>query len=88
MTLLINQNGDIASAGMVAYMTHILKKQSDNFIQSFGLLAANAAPDPDSVGPVGGGHVSQAWVRNDGFHYRLWIFQHDALEGDRLILVI
>jgi len=88
VTLLINQDGEVANAGMVAFMTHILRKQSGNFIEAFGLLAANAAPDSECVGPAGGGNVSKAWQRNDGFKYRLWTFQHSALQGDRLIIVI
>jgi len=88
VTLLINQEGNLANAGMVAFMTHILRKQSANFPEAFRLLAANAAPDPEREGPAGGGVVSRAWKRHDGFQYLLWDYQHASLEGDRLVIVI
>jgi hypothetical protein len=88
VTLLINQDGEVASAGMVAFMTHILKKQGGTFPQAFRLLATGAAPDPERAGPAGGGAVTAAWKRNDGFEYRLWEFEHPALEGPRLVLAI
>jgi len=88
VTLLINQDGNVGNAGMVAFMTHILRKQSGTFLEAFRLLAANAAPDPERVGSAGGGMVKEAWKRNDGFEYGLWIFEHAALEGERLIIVI
>ena len=88
VTLLINQEGAVANAGMVAFMTHILKKQSGTFPQAFRLLASAAAPDPEPVGPTAGGAVTAAWTRNDGFEYRLWEFEHEALEGPRLVILI
>jgi len=88
VTILINQDGDLINAGMIAFMTHILRKQSGTFPQAFRLLAGNAMPDPDRVGPAGGGEITGAWKRNDGFEYGLWIFRHSALEGERLIIVI
>lgn len=88
VTLLINQAGDVINAGMVAFMTHILRKQGGTFTQAFDLLTANAVPDPEPAGPAGGGTVRQAWKRNDGFGYGLWIFEHAALEGERRVIVI
>jgi len=88
VTILINQEGDIINAGMVSFMTHILRKQSDSFPEAFRLLAANAAPDPDPIGSAWGGEVTEAWRRNDGFDYRLLVYRHSALAGERLIIVI
>lgn len=88
VTILINQDGDLVNAGMVSFMTHILKKQSECFPEAFRLLAAGAAPDPESVGPTRGGEITEAWRRNDGFDYRLMIFRHSALAGERLVIAI
>jgi hypothetical protein len=88
VTILINQDGDIVNAGMVSFMTHILRKQSECFPEAFRLLAANAAPDLDPVGSAWGGEITEAWRRNDGFDYRLMVYRHSALAGDRLIIVI
>ena len=88
VTILINQDGDIINAGMVSFMTHILRKQSLCFPEAFRLLAANAAPDPESVGSASGGEIIEAWRRNDGFPYRLQVYRHSALAGERLIIVI
>jgi len=88
VTILINQDGGIVNAGMVSFMTHILMKQSACFPEAFRLLAANAAPDPESVGSAGGGEITEAWRRNDGFDYRLQVYRHSALAGERLIIVI
>lgn len=88
VTILINQDGDIINAGMVSFMTHILKKQSPCFPEAFRLLTANAAPDPESVGSAWGGEIVDAWRRNDGFDYRLQVYRHSALAGERLIIVI
>jgi hypothetical protein len=88
VTILINQDGDIVNAGMVSFMTHILRKQSECFPEAFRLLAANATPDKDPVGSAWGGEITDAWRRNDGFEYRLMVYRHSALAGDRLIIVI
>jgi hypothetical protein len=88
VTILINQDGDIINAGMVSFITHILRKQSLCFPEAFRLLAANAAPDSESVGSAWGGEITEAWRRNDGFDYRLLVYQHSALAGERLIIVI
>lgn len=88
VTILINQEGEIINAGMVSFMTHILRKQSPSFPEAFRLLAANAAPDPEPVGSAWGGEITEAWRRNDGFDYRLLVYRHSALAGDRLIILI
>jgi hypothetical protein len=73
---------------MVSFMTHILRKQSENFCKAFRLLTAGAAPDPAAVGTYWGGEITAAWRRHDGFGYRLLVYRHDALSGERLIIVI
>jgi len=88
VTILINQNGEIVNAGMVSFMTHILRKQSLRFPEAFRLLAANATPDPEAVGSAWGGEITEAWRRNDGFEYGLQVYRHSALAGERLIIVI
>jgi len=89
VTILINQDGDLSSAGMVSYMLHVLDRQSaDDYPTAFRHLTITAAVDNDSVGEVAGGRITAAWRRNDGFDYRLWIFEHDALAGERLIMAL
>jgi hypothetical protein len=88
VTILINQEGDIINAGMVSFMTLILRKQSECFPEAFRLLTVGAATDPEPVGSAWGGEVTEAWRRNDGFDYRLLVYRHSALAGERLIIVI
>ena len=88
VTILINQEGEVINAGMVSFMTHILRKQSVVFPEAFRLLTAAATVDPEPVGPVWGGEITEAWRRNDGFDYQLLVFRHSALQGDRLVIVI
>jgi hypothetical protein len=89
VTILINQNGDLNSAGMVSYMLHLLNRQSaDDYPTAFRHLTITASIDKDAVGPIAGGRVTSAWRRNDGFDYRLWIFEHDALAGERQVMVL
>ena len=73
---------------MVSFMTHILRRQTDCFPEAFRLLTVSAAPDPESVGSAWGGEISEAWRRNDGFEYRLMVYRHSDLEGERLIILI
>jgi len=89
VTLLVNQRGDVINAGMVAYIVHVLQKQSAaDFPTAFRHLTINAMPDPAAVGRVAGGEITAAWRRNDGFMYRLWTFAHPALQGERLVIAI
>ena len=88
VTILINQGGDVINAGMVQFMTHILRKQSEIFPEAFRLLTAAATPDPEATGPTWGGEITEAWRRNDGFDYGLMVFRHSVLAGDRLVIVI
>ena len=87
LTILINQDGEMNSAGMASYILHVLSRQAaEDFPTAFRHLTITAAIDNDAVGDYAGGRITSAWRRNDGFDYRLWIFEHDALEGERLII--
>ena len=89
ITILINQGGELNNAGMVSYMLHVLNRQSaDDFPTAFRHLTITATIDKDAVGDIAGGRITAAWRRNDGFAYRLWIFEHDNLEGERLVIAL
>ncbi len=77
------------NAGMIAYMVHILRRQSaDDFLTAFHHLTITAMPEPGDLGPRAGGEIVQAWRRDDGFPYRLWLWTHPGLEGRRAVIVI
>ncbi len=87
VTILINQSGEINSAGMVSYMLHVLKRQAaPDYPTAFRHLTITATIDKDSVGEFAGGRITSAWRRNDGFDYRLLVFEHDALVGERMVI--
>ncbi|MCB1182414.1 HAD family hydrolase [bacterium] len=87
LTVLINQDGQINSAGMVSYLLHILNRQdAADLPTAFRHLTITAAIDKEAVGPRAGGRVTSAWRRNDGFDYCLWVYEHDALDGERLVI--
>jgi len=89
VTILINQDGDVSNVGMISYLIHLLNRQSvPDYPTAWRHLTTTATIDRDSVGPQAGGRVTSAWRRNDGFDYRLWTFEHDALVGERLVMVL
>lgn len=89
VTILINQDGQMNSAGMVSYMLHVLDRQTaEDYPTAFRHLTITAKIDNDSVGAIAGGRITSAWRRNDGFDYRLWIYEHDALAGERLVMAL
>jgi len=89
VTILINQDGKLNSAGMVSYMIHVLNRQSaDDYATAFRHLTITAAIDKDSLGQQAGGNIVAAWRRNDGFDYRLWMFAHDSLSCPRPVIVL
>lgn len=89
VSILINQEERTVNAGMIAYMVHILRRQSAaDFLTAFHHLTITAMPEPADVGPRSGGAVVQAWRRDDGFPYRLWLWTHPELEGQRAVIVI
>ena len=88
VTFLVNQNGGTASAGMIAYLIGVLERNGPDFPAAFGKICRDADPADDLAGPIGGGRIVQAWRRNDGFDYQLWMFSHDALDGSRRVVVV
>jgi len=89
VSILVNQEGRPVNAGMIAYMVHILRRQSAaDFLTAFHHLTITAMPEPADIGPAAGGAVVQAWRRDDGFPYRLWLWTHPHLEGQRAVIVI
>lgn len=86
---LAGQEGRPVNAGMIAYMVHILRRQSAaDFLTAFHHLTITAMPEPDDIGPRAGGEVVAAWRRDDGFPYRLLLWTHPELEGQRALIVI
>ena len=83
VTVLINQGERTANAGMVAYLIDLLRQQSPSFPAAFRKLAADAQPEPSPFATV-----HQAWRREDGLTYRLWIYRNPLLDGDRLVIVL
>lgn len=83
VTVLINQGSQVANAGMVAYLIELLRKQSDSFPEAFIRLADAAQPIQAPFASV-----KEAWQREDGLAYQLWIYRNHVLEGDRLVIVI
>lgn len=89
VTILLNQDGDLNSAGMASYMIHVLNRQAaDDYPTAFRHLTITAAIDKNTVGEVAGGRITAAWRRNDGFDYRLWMFEHEALDGPRMVIAL
>ena len=89
VSILVGQEGRPVNAGMIAYMVHILRRQSaDDFLTAFHHLTITAMPEPGDLGPRAGGEIVQAWRRDDGFPYRLWLWTHPGLAGRRAVIVI
>ena len=54
VSILVNQEERPVNAGMIAYMVHILRRQSAaDFLTAFHHLTITAMPEPDDVGPQG-----------------------------------
>ncbi len=89
VSILVNQEERPVNAGMIAYMVHILRRQSAaDFLTAFHHLTITAMPEPADIGPAAGGSVTAAWRRDDGFPYRLWLWTHPELEGQRAVIVL
>ncbi|MBK8164343.1 MAG: HAD family hydrolase [bacterium] len=89
VSILVNQEARPVNAGMIAYMVHILRRQSaGDFLTAFNHLTITAMPEPADQGPQAGGEVVAAWRRDDGFPYRLWLWTHPGLEGRRAVIVL
>ena len=88
VTLLINQNGDTVSAGLVAMVIRSLRKESPTFPAAFELLCGKAEPDDSLLGDRAGGEITHYWKYNMGFPCKLLRFSHTVLNGDRMIILI
>lgn len=89
VSILVNQEARPVNAGMIAYMVHILRRQSaGDFLTAFHHLTITAMPEPADIGPQAGGDVVAAWRRDDGFPYRLWLWTHPGLAGRRAVIVL
>lgn len=89
VSILVNQEARPVNAGVIAYMVHILRRQSaGDFLTAFHHLTITAMPEPADIGPQSGGEVVAAWRRDDGFPYRLWLWTHPGLEGRRAVIVL
>lgn len=89
VSILVNQEERPVNAGMIAYMVHILRRQSaTDFLTAFHHLTITAMPEPADIGPAAGGSIEAAWRRDDGFPYRLWLWTHPELVGQRAVIVL
>ena len=91
MTILINQNGQRHNAGKVAFLVHILRKQmAPSFPEAFDRLVQGAVRQPQPTGKSSGSSwaLGEAFLRNDGFDYRLCLFTHPLLPGKRRVIVL
>ena len=88
VTLLVNQSGEILNAGAVAAIVRALQNVAPTMPAAFRELAGLAEPDPEALGPHGGGMVTAAWRSKELFGARLWIFEPDRLESRRPVVLI
>jgi len=88
VTVLINQNSEIISAGMISFLISILKKHGDTFPSAFQALTEKAEPAPELAGELQGGQVTSAWNCHTGFSFQMLEYQHPLLDGKRLLIVI
>ena len=88
VTILINQDGDVLNAGMIAFLIGRLQRYAAAFPAAFDAMLAAAAPDPDGLSAQEGFGVVKAARLTDGFPLRLWRFRHPALSEDRRVIVI
>ena len=88
VSLLINQDGDTVSCGLVAHIVGRLRRESEIFAEAFTTLWDQARPVAELAGPRAGGTISEGRSLDLGFPLRLMRFRHDALDGQRLIIQI
>ncbi len=89
VSILINQGQDLVSAGTVAFLIQMLRKQGrGSFIKAFDALTDGAEVCAYDNPPPGGGRVTGCWTREDGLGYRLWTWTHPLLNGIRRIILI
>ena len=85
VTVLINQDGDVLNAGMVAFLIGRLRRHADTFPAAFDALLDEGEPDPAAAGDE---EIVRAAKLTDGFLMRLWLYRHPALADDRRVIVI
>ena len=88
VTILINQNSEVVNAGMVSFLLKLLRKQGGTFPEAFHGLAEKSDPAPELMGELQGGQVTKAWNNHPGFDFRMMIYQHALLDGERLVILI
>ncbi len=88
VTILINQNSEVVNAGMVSFLLKLLRKQGGTFPEAFHCLAEKADPAPELMGELQGGQVTKAWNSHSGFDFRMMVYQHALLDGERLVILI
>ncbi|MBU8870163.1 MAG: HAD family hydrolase [Gemmatimonadales bacterium] len=88
VTLLVNQDGKILDAGLIAETVRFLQQAAPTMPEAFRKLAARSEPDPESLGNRSDGMVTAAWRSKELSGARLWIFEPDWLETPRAVIVI
>jgi hypothetical protein len=90
VTLLINQDQHIVHCAMIGFLIDRLRERADSLPDAFDQLLDAAEPDPAAEGPAQGGEIVLA--RRGGGRgvpdFRLWLFRHTLLHGDRRVLVL
>ncbi len=88
VTILINQNGELVNAGMINFLLKTLRKNGTNFPQAFHNLSEKSDPAPELLGELQGGQVTKAWNTQAGFDFKMLVFKHALLDGERLVIFI
>ncbi len=86
--LLVNQYDEVVNAGMIRFLVNQLRAHGDTFPAAFHACAAMGEPDPEAVGELQGGQITQAWRSKVGLRLRLFEYKHSLLDGKRLVIQI
>ncbi len=88
VTLLVNQDGEILNGPIMAAAVRHLEAAAATMPDAFRELVGRSEPDPESLGPCGGGMVTAAWRCDELSGARLWIFEPDWMDAQRSVVVI
>lgn len=88
VTLLLNQDGDIATAEVVAAVVDGMLSRAACFPSAFSALCKEWAPDHELAQELMGGRVTGAWRGELAVPCLLLRFEHPMLDGDRMIVQI
>lgn len=88
VTLLVNQNGEILNAAIIAATVRALQDAAPTMPEAFRMIAGRAEPDPEALGAHNGGLVTAAWRSEELSGARLWIFEPDWLNSRRSIILV